>query len=167
MSGHDASLHRAARPVRRQPHAVVIGSGFGGLAAAIRLGARGYRVTVLERLDQSGGRARVHRQDGFTFDAGPTIVTAPHLFAELWALCGRDMAADVDLRPIDPFYRIRFHDGSTIDCSGDPARMRAEVDRLAPGDGAGYERFLAHAEAMFRVGFEKLGDVPFDRAADM
>lgn len=167
MSGHDASLHRAARPVRRQPHAVVIGSGFGGLAAAIRLGARGYRVTVLERLEQSGGRARVHRQDGFTFDAGPTIVTAPHLFAELWALCGRDMAADVDLRPIDPFYRIRFHDGSTIDCSGDPARMRAEVDRLAPGDGPGYERFLAHAEAMFRVGFEKLGDVPFDSAADM
>ncbi|WP_252405365.1 NAD(P)-binding protein, partial [Escherichia coli] len=78
---------------------VVIGSGFGGLAGAIRLGARGYRVTVLERLDQPGGRARVHRQDGFTFDAGPTIVTAPFLFEELWALCGRRMADDVTLAP--------------------------------------------------------------------
>ncbi|MEO1328967.1 MAG: FAD-dependent oxidoreductase, partial [Pseudomonadota bacterium] len=73
----------------RRRHAIVIGSGFGGLASAIRLGARGYRVTVLERLEQPGGRAAVFRQDGFTFDAGPTIVTAPFLFDELWALCGR------------------------------------------------------------------------------
>src|SRR5512138_1058041 len=93
---------------RRQPHAVVIGSGLGGLAAAVRLGARGYRVTVLERLDAPGGRAYVHRQDGFTFDAGPTIVTAPFLLEELWQLCGRRLADDVDLRPISPFYRIRF-----------------------------------------------------------
>ena len=74
---------------RPQPHAVVVGSGFGGLAAAIRLGARGYRVTVLERLEQLGGRASVFRQDGFTFDAGPTIITAPFLLEELWSLCGR------------------------------------------------------------------------------
>src|SRR6478609_7492956 len=100
-----------------RPHAVVIGSGFGGLAAAIRLGARGYRVTVLERLDQAGGRARVFCQDGFTFDAGPTIVTAPQLFEELWTLCGRRMADDVTLRPLTPFYRLRFDDGSTFDCS--------------------------------------------------
>lgn len=85
----------------RRPHAVVIGSGFGGLAAAIRLGARGYRVTVLERLEAPGGRASVYRQDGFTFDAGPTIVTAPFLFEELWTLCGRNMADDVTLVPIE------------------------------------------------------------------
>ncbi|HEY5310100.1 MAG TPA: NAD(P)-binding protein, partial [Casimicrobiaceae bacterium] len=71
------------RPGARRPHAVVIGSGFGGLAAAVRLGARGYRTTVLEKLDAPGGRAYVYRQDGFTFDAGPTVVTAPFLFEEL------------------------------------------------------------------------------------
>ena len=103
-----------------RPHAVVIGSGFGGLAAAIRLGARGYRVTVLERLDAPGGRASVFRQDGFTFDAGPTIVTAPFLLEELWALCGRRLADDVTLVPIDPFYRIRFADGETFNYSGEP-----------------------------------------------
>src|SRR5918995_5211890 len=100
------------------PHAVVIGSGFGGLAAAVRLGARGYAVTVLERLDAPGGRAYVYRQDGFTFDAGPTVITAPFLFEELWALCGRRLADDVDLRPVSPFYRIRFHDGQTFDYTG-------------------------------------------------
>src|SRR5271170_7000829 len=94
-----------------KPHAIVIGSGFGGLAAAVRLGARGYRVTVLERLDAPGGRAYVFRQDGFTFDAGPTIITAPFLFDELWALCGRKLSDDVTLKSISPFYRIRFHDG--------------------------------------------------------
>ena len=105
---------KAARtPARPNRHAVVIGSGFGGLAAAIRLGARGYRVTVLEKLDAPGGRAYVFRQDGFTFDAGPTIVTAPFLFEELWAMCGRSFANDIDLRPVSPFYRIRFHDGET------------------------------------------------------
>ena len=87
----------------RVRRAVVIGSGFGGLAAAVRLGARGYRVTVLERLDAPGGRAYVHRQDGFTFDAGPTIVTAPFLFDELWALCGRRLADDVELRAVSPY----------------------------------------------------------------
>src|SRR5512145_1006140 len=96
------ALTGLARP-RGTPHAIVIGSGFGGLAAAIRLGARGYRVTVLERLDAPGGRAYVFRQDGFTFDAGPTIVTAPFLFEELWTLCGRRMQDDVTLVPMNPF----------------------------------------------------------------
>lgn len=150
-----------------RPHAVVIGSGFGGLAAAVRLGARGYRVTVLERLDQPGGRARTHSQDGFTFDAGPTIVTAPHLFEELWALAGRRMADDVTLVPVDPFYRIRFHDGSTFDCSADEDAMRAEVRRISPSDLAGYERFLAFSQELCRVGFEELGAKPFSTIADM
>jgi phytoene desaturase len=161
------SPHGDARALKRVPHAVVIGSGFGGLAAAVRLGARGYRVTVLERLDAPGGRAYVFRQDGFTFDAGPTIVTAPFLFEDLWRLCGRKLADDVELRAISPFYQLRFHDGATFDCSGDPAAMRAEVARLAPGDVAGYERFMAVAEATCRLGFEQLGHVPFGSWKDM
>lgn len=150
-----------------RPHAVVIGSGFGGLAAAVRLGARGWRVTVLERLDQPGGRARTHRQDGFTFDAGPTIVTAPHLFEELWTLAGRRMADDVTLVPVDPFYRIRFNDGSTFDCSADEEAMRAQVRRLSPSDLDGYERFLDFSKELCRVGFEELGAKPFSRFSDM
>src|SRR5262252_2396323 len=105
------------------PHAIVIGSGFGGLAAAIRLGARGYRVTVFERLDAPGGRAYVYRQDGFTFDAGPTIITAPFLLEELWQLCGRQLRDEITLKAISPFYRIQFHDGATFEYSGDPEAM--------------------------------------------
>ncbi|WP_307440340.1 phytoene desaturase [Methylobacterium persicinum] len=151
----------------RRPHAVVIGSGFGGLAAAVRLGARGYRVTVLERLEQPGGRARVHRRDGFTFDAGPTIVTAPFLFEELWELAGKKLSDDVTMVPMDPFYRIRFSDGSSFNYSGDPEKMRAEVARFSPGDVEGYERFMAHARAVCALGFEQLGDVPFGSIASM
>jgi phytoene desaturase len=161
----DASPVQSGRA--RQPHAVVIGAGIGGLAAAVRLGARGYRVTVLERLDAPGGRAYVFRQDGFTFDAGPTIITAPFLLEELWALAGRRLADDVRLQALDPFYRIRFDDGSTLDCSGDPAAMRARVARLSPADVAGYERFMREAEDVYRVGFEELGDTPFDSWVDM
>ena len=150
-----------------RPHAVVIGSGFGGLAAAVRLGARGYRVTVLEKLDSPGGRAGVFRQDGFTFDAGPTIVTAPFLFEELWQLCGKTLADDVELRAIAPFYRIRFDNGEHFDYSGDPAAMRAEVARLSPSDVEGYERFLELSEAIFNKGFVELGHVSFDKLTDM
>jgi phytoene desaturase len=140
---------------------VVIGSGFGGLAAAIRLGARGYRVTVLDKLDAPGGRAYVHKQDGFTFDAGPTVVTAPFLFEELWTLCGKRMADHIDLRPVTPFYRIRFHDGESFDYTGDPEAMRREIARFSPGDVEGYERFVQMSEAIFKVGFEELAHVPF------
>lgn len=149
------------------PHAIVIGSGFGGLAAAVRLGARGYRVTVLEQLDAPGGRGYVHRQDGFTFDAGPTVITAPFLFEELWRLCGRKMSHDIDLRPVAPFYRVRFDDGTVFDYSGDAEAMRREVARLAPDDVAGYESFLQASEAIYKIGFEQLGHVSFDRWTDM
>jgi phytoene desaturase len=155
---------RIGKPGRR---AVVIGSGLGGLAAAIRLGSRGYQVTVLERLDAPGGRAYVFRQDGFTFDAGPTIITAPFLLEELWALCGRQLSQDVDLRPLDPFYRIRFSDGEVLDCRGDDGAMREEVARLSPADVDGYEAFMRKAEAIYRVGFEELGAVPFGAWSDM
>jgi len=150
-----------------RPHAIVIGSGFGGLAAAIRLGARGYRVTVIEKLEQAGGRAAVFRQDGFTFDCGPTIITAPHMLEELWTLCGRKMSDDIELRAIDPFYRICFEDGKAFDYSGDPQRMREEVAKFEPGDVAGFERFVKASEDIFKVGFEQLVDQPFGSFFDM
>jgi len=165
--GVDPALPTLVRPGSRHPHAVVIGSGFGGLAAAVRLGARGWRVTVLERLAQPGGRARVHRIDGHVFDAGPTVITAPHLFEELWALCGKRLGDEIEMRPVAPFYRIRFDDGTEFDYSGDAAAMRAEVARLAPGDVDGYERFLRTSRAIFEVGFEQLAHRPFDRWTDM
>ena len=146
----------------KSQRAVVIGSGFGGLAAAIRLGARGYDVTVLERHDQPGGRARVFEDKGFVFDAGPTVITAPFLFEELWALCGKRMSDHVTLRPVTPFYRIRFNDGDTFEYTGDPAAMRAEIQKLAPGDVEGYERFVQMSQEIFSVGFERLAHVPFD-----
>ena len=126
----------------QRPHAIVIGSGFGGLAAAVRLGARGYRVTILEKLDAPGGRAYVYRQDGFTFDAGPTIITAPFLLEELWALCGRRLSDDVDLRPMDPFFRIRFDDGKTFDYSGDRERNIQQIRAFNEADAAGYLNYL-------------------------
>jgi phytoene desaturase len=146
---------------KRQPHAVVIGSGFGGLAAAVRLGARGYRVTVLEKLDAPGGRAYVYRQDGFVFDGGPTIVTAPFLLEELWTLCGKKFADYVDLRPVTPFYRIRFDNGEVFNYTGDAESMRREVAKFSPDDVEGYERFMKQAEAIFDVGFTELVDISF------
>lgn len=160
-----------SRPTRAEladwPHAVVIGSGFGGLAAAVRLGTRGYRVTVLEQLDAPGGRAYVYRQDGYTFDAGPTIVTAPFLLEELWEMCGRQLSDDIDLRAMDPFYDIRFDDGDVFRYSGDGEAMRAEVARFSPDDVAGYERFMKDSETIYKIGFEELGDAPFESPMDM
>lgn len=155
------------RAPRGAPKAIVIGSGFGGLAAAIRLSCRGYHVEVFEKLDAPGGRAYVWRQDGFTFDAGPTIITAPFMLEELWALCGKRLADDVELRAMDPFYRIRFDDGSWFDYSGDAAHMRAEVARFSPADLGGYERFLEEAALCYRLGFEELGDQAFDSLGDL
>jgi phytoene desaturase len=149
------------------PHAVVIGAGFGGLAAAVRLACRGWRVTIVEKLDAPGGRAYVHREGGFVFDAGPTIVTVPHLFEELWALAGRRLADDVTLKPLDPFYRIRFDDGTHFDYNGDPAHMRAEVARFSPDDVAGYDRFMLESERCYRIGFEELGATAFDTLGDL
>jgi phytoene desaturase len=150
-----------------KPHAIVIGSGFGGLAAAVRLGARGYRVTVLEQLDAPGGRAYVFRQDGFTFDAGPTIITAPFLLEELWRLCGRRLRDDVELRALQPFYRIRFHDGEILDCSDDDEVMARQISRFAPADLPGYRGFLEASGAIYDIAFEQLAHLPFDSVADM
>ncbi|MDJ0917423.1 MAG: phytoene desaturase [Woeseiaceae bacterium] len=147
--------------------AIVIGSGFGGLAAAVRLGAKGYDVTVLEKLDAPGGRAYVYRQDGFVFDAGPTIVTAPFLLEELWTLCGRDMSDDIDLRELSPYYTIRFDDGSHFDYSGDDEAMKREIARFNPADVEGYERFLKASAKLYDIGFDQLLHVSFDSIGKM
>jgi phytoene desaturase len=161
----DASYPTIAMDPR--PHAVVIGSGFGGLAAAVRLGARGWRVTVLEKLDAPGGRAYVYRDQGFVFDAGPTIITAPYLLEELWSLCGRSLAQDVALRPMDPFYRIRFDDGEEMAASADLDRMRAEVARICPEDVPGFDRFIRDSERIYEVAFRQLAEQPFHRFGTM
>ena len=166
----DAHINRSTVPIPAgsdAPHAVVVGAGFGGLAAAVRLGVRGYRVTVVDRLEQAGGRARVFEDNGFRFDGGPTVITAPFLFEELWTLCGRRLEDDVEMKPVYPFYRIRFDDGVVFDYSGDPDRMREEIRRIAPGDLKGYERFLEKSAEIFRVGFDELAHVPFDSPMDM
>ncbi len=140
-----------------QAHAIVIGAGIGGLASAMRLGAKGYRVTVLDRLDMPGGRGSAITQDGHRFDLGPTIVTVPQGLRDLWAVCGRDFDRDVTLVPMDPFYEIRWPDGSHFTMRQGREAMLAEVARLSPGDVKGYDRFLRDAEARYQFGFEDLG----------
>ncbi len=144
-----------------QPHAVVIGTGFGGLAAALRLAAKGWRVSIVEKLDAPGGRAYVYHQDGFTFDAGPTIITAPYLLQELWALAGERMEDEIDLRPMDPFYLIRFDDGDVLRCAATLEGMRSEVERICAADLPAFERFLKDSAAIYAVAFEELADKPF------
>ena len=150
-----------------RPHAIVIGSGFGGLAAAVRLCAKGWRVTVVEKLDAPGGRAYVFKQDGYTFDAGPTIITAPYLIEELWALSGRRLSDDLDLRAVDPFYAIRFDDGEVMKCSADLDVTRAEVARIAPEDRDGFERFIVESERIFDVAFTELAAKPFHKISSL
>ncbi|MBD3665020.1 phytoene desaturase [Sulfitobacter sp. TSTF-M16] len=143
--------------------AIVIGAGLGGLAAAMRLGAKGYAVTVLDRLDRAGGRGSSISQDGHRFDLGPTIVTVPQVFETLWSDCGRDFRTDVDLRPLDPFYEIRWPDGSNFKASSDDAAMFAEVSRLNPRDLKGYKRFLRDSQKRYVVGFEGMVAKPMHR----
>ena len=107
------------------------------------------------------------RQDGFVFDAGPTIITAPFLLEELWRLCGRRLQDDVELRSLQPFYRIRFNDGSVLDCSNDDAAMAEQINRFAPEDLAGYHAFLRASEAIYDVAFTRLAHQPFDSWRDM
>ncbi|HSJ65499.1 MAG TPA: phytoene desaturase [Gemmatimonadaceae bacterium] len=163
MAGHAA---RAALGARLTMRIVVIGSGFGGLAAAIRLQASGHAVTIVEALTGPGGRARVFRHDGFTFDAGPTIITAPQMIDELFAVAGRRTGDYVSLTRIDPFYRIRFDDGSSLDYGSDLEAVRAQIRALAPADEDGLRTFVEQAERVFETGFPLI-DKPFLRPADM
>ncbi len=150
-----------------QQPVVVIGSGFGGLAAAVRMRAKGYPVTVLEARDQPGGRASVFKRDGFSFDAGPTVITAPYLFHELFELVDKDWRDYYELMPVEPFYRIEFNDGSSFDYVGDEERLLEQIRTFSPRDVDGYKKMAEHSRRIFEVGYEQLADVPFDRLSDM
>lgn len=150
-----------------QGEALVIGAGLGGLATAMRLGAKGWRVTVIDRLDRPGGRGSSLTKDGHRFDLGPTIITVPQILRDLWAVCGRDFHKDVDLRPMDPFYEIRFDDGQTFTMRSGAAAMEAEVARIAPADLPGYRRFLTEAKARYSFGFEDIGRRPMHKLIDL
>ncbi|WP_371055536.1 phytoene desaturase [Rhodosalinus sp. K401] len=160
----DPNLVAGATPAA--PSAIVVGAGLGGLASAMRLGARGYRVTVIDRLDRAGGRGSSITQEGHRFDLGPTIVTVPQVLEKLWAACGRDFHADVDLRPLDPFYEIRWPDGSHFTARQSTEAMVEEVRRLSPGDVPGYRKFLKDAERRYVVGFEGMVAEPMHRLWD-
>jgi phytoene desaturase len=146
---------------------IVIGSGFGGLAAAARLAARGHQVEVYEKLDQPGGRAYVHRINGFTFDAGPTVITAPFMFDEIFAAARRRREDYFQLVPLSPFYRIFDHNRRSFDYNADEAFTLDQIARHNPDDQEGYRRFMASTQAIFQKGFVELVDRPFLRFADM
>ncbi len=147
--------------------AAVVGSGFGGLAVAIRLAAAGARTVLFEARDRPGGRAYVYHDDGFVFDAGPTVITAPQVLEELFTLAGRRMADYVDMIPVSPFYRLRWEDGSSFDYVGDGDALVEAIRRLAPDDVEGYLRFVEYSKRVYAAGFEGLADVPFLRFTDM
>ncbi len=148
-------------------HAIVIGAGFGGLAAAARLRARGHQVTILEAGGQAGGRARAFESEGFHFDAGPTVITAPYLFDELFELFGKDRRDYFELVPVDPFYRVVFPDGRSFDYVGDDERLFDQIAQFNPADVVGYKRLVEHSERIFDVGYTELVDADFSKFGDM
>ena len=147
--------------------AVVVGGGFGGIAAALRLRARGHRVTIIDRMNRLGGRAQVFERDGFTYDAGPTVITAPFLFEELFELFGENLHDHVTLRPLDPWYRIVFSDRKSFDYGGTVEDTLREIGRFNPEDRAGYLGLLDMSRRIFEVGFSELADKPFHRMRTM
>lgn len=147
--------------------AIVIGAGFGGLALAIRLQSAGVATTIIEARDKPGGRGYYWERQGFVFDAGPTVVTDPPCLQELWELSGSDMAADVTLDPVMPFYRLNWPDGTNFDYSNDEVALHAEIAKLNPADVAGYERFLDYSRGVYEEGYVKLGSAAFLDFASM
>ena len=144
-----------------QRTAAVIGSGFGGLALAIRLQSAGIQTTLIEARDKPGGRAYVYEVDGFKFDAGPTVVTDPSCLEELFELTGRNIADYVELMPVTPFYRLMWEDGQVFDYSNDDEKLLAQIAAKNPDDVEGYRRFMEFSEGVFREGYLKLGSEAF------
>ena len=151
----------------RPATAAVVGSGFGGLALAMRLQAAGVQTTVFEARDKPGGRAYVYRDQGFTFDAGPTVITDPSALEELFALSGRRLSDYVEMLPVAPFYRLCWEDGTHLDYANDQAALDRQILAMSPADVAGYQRFLAYSRAVFEAGYRQLGTVPFLHFRDM
>ncbi len=142
---------------------VVVGAGFGGMAAALRARAKGHEVTLIDRCERLGGRAQVFERNGFRHDAGPTVLTAPFLFEELFALFDRSLSDYVTLVPLKPWYRFEFADGEHFDYGGSLQDTLDEIKRIHPPDVEGYQRLLAHSRKLYDVGFTKLADQPFHR----
>jgi len=147
--------------------AVVIGAGFGGLALAIRLQAAGIKTTIVEARDKPGGRGYFWEKDGFIFDGGPTVITDPPCLTQLWALTGHDMAQDIELLPVMPFYRLNWPDGTNFDYSNDETGLRKEIEKLDPADVAGYAKFLEYSKGVHDEGYVKLGTKAFLDFASM
>jgi len=147
--------------------AVVIGAGWGGLAVAIRLQARGFSTTLLERNSHVGGRANIFSEAGYTFDMGTSVITAPSLIDELFSLNQEKKEDFIKLVKTNPSYHIRFHDGSYFDYNPQPDAMRAEIERLCPGESSGYDKFLIAIQEIFRIGYKQLGDATFLHFRDM
>ncbi len=148
-------------------HAAVIGGGFGGIAAALRLRAKGYAVTLFDRCARLGGRAQVFVRDGFRYDAGPTVLTAPFLLEELFELFGKDMRDYVEIVPLDIWYQFRYHDGSSFNYGGTLDDTLQEIRRISPDDAAGYLSLLKESQAIYAVGYEQLADQPFHAFSQM
>jgi len=147
--------------------AIVIGAGFGGIAAALRLRAKGYEVSLIDRCAGLGGRAQVFERNGFKHDAGPTVITAPFLFEELFALFGEKFEDHVTLVPLTPWYRFHFSDNTQFDYGGTLDETLAEITRIEPGDCAGYRSLLVESEKIFNLGFVQLSAEPFHRFGAM
>ncbi len=156
---------RSLAPGRQK--AIVVGGGFGGMASALRLRSLGYQVNLIDRMDRLGGRAQVFERDGFTYDAGPTVITAPFLFEELFGLFGERLGDHVELKPLDPWYRIVFADSKTFDYGGTVEDTLKEIERFNPADRQGYLRLLEMSRRIFDVGFSELSDRPFHRFGEM
>ncbi|MBN8638700.1 MAG: phytoene desaturase [Anaerolineae bacterium] len=146
---------------------IVIGSGFGGLGAAIRLAARGHEVELFEKRDKLGGRAYVYEINGFKFDAGPTVITAPFMLDDLFAAAGRRREDYINLVPCDPFYRIWNHEGRAFDYNNDESFILDQIRKWNPPDAEGYQRFMKTTKAIFQKGFVELADKPFLHFGDM
>ena len=147
--------------IRSGATAAVIGSGFGGLALAIRLQAAGVQTTLYEARDKLGGRAYVYHDEGFVFDAGPTVITDPACLRELWETAGKRMEDYIELIPVSPFYRLCWEDGTVFDYVDDQESLDRQIEAINPKDVEGYRRFLAYSQDLYREGYEKLGTVPF------
>ncbi|MGB7342307.1 MAG: phytoene desaturase [Phototrophicaceae bacterium] len=146
---------------------IVVGSGFGGLGAAIRLAAKGHDVTIFEKRDKIGGRAYVYDINGFKFDGGPTVLTAPFMFEDLWEAAGKNREDYFDTVPCDPFYRIFDHNKRAFDYNGDEEFILTEIEKWNPADKEGYKKFMATTKAIFEKGFVQLADQPFLNFTDM
>ena len=142
---------------------IVIGSGFGGIAAALRLKAKGHSVTLVEKQKDLGGRARVFKKNGFTFDGGPTVITAPYLINELFELFGKNPKNYIELVPLNTWYRFVFEDGNKFDYSGNEDEMKNQIEKINKDDVKGYEDLVKFTKKIFDKGFMELSDVPFDK----